>query len=72
MTMESYIATELSTEELDIVAGGARRRAEAFTSELQDVQVSTLEANRNGVRSTVFQSTDDFSAAIFEAEETGK
>ncbi len=72
MNTESHIVMEMTSEELDIVAGGAHRRAAASTTELQDVQISTLEANRNGVRSTLFQSTDDFSASIFEEEETGK
>ncbi|BAY89404.1 MULTISPECIES: CTB family bacteriocin [unclassified Tolypothrix] len=63
---------ELSSEELDNVAGGASRRAEAFTAELTDFQITTLEADRNGVRSKVFQSTDDFKAALFEEQTTGK
>ncbi|PSB18557.1 hypothetical protein C7B65_14765 [Phormidesmis priestleyi ULC007] len=71
MTSESHITVELSAEDLDLVAGGARREAAAFTAELQDVQISTLSADRNGVRSTNIQETDDFKAAIFEVTETG-
>jgi hypothetical protein len=64
-------AQELSIEELDVVAGGARRLATAHTQELTDIQVSTLEADRDGVRSSNHQQTDDFKANIFEFTETG-
>ena len=62
---------ELSTEELDSVAGGATRVAFAQTHELQDLQVSTLTATRNGITSTNLQSTDAFSAKIAEFNKTG-
>ena len=63
---------ELSSEELDLVAGGARRVAFGETAELTDVQFSSLSATRDGVESKNFQATDDFSARIFEVTETGK
>jgi hypothetical protein len=63
---------ELSSEELDIVAGGARRFATAHTQDLVDEQQSSLDADRDGVRSRNLQQTDDFKANIFEFTETGK
>ncbi len=63
---------EMSADELDIVAGGARRAAAAATQELVDVQLSDLSSNRDGVHSTNIQQTDDFKATIVEFTETGK
>jgi hypothetical protein len=63
---------ELSSEELDIVAGGARRLAIAHTQELNDYQESSLDVGRDGIHSTNYQETDDFKASIFEFTETGK
>ena len=65
-------AQELSIEELDVVAGGARRFATAHTQELNDFQESTLVSDRDGVRSHNTQETDDFKASIFEVTDTGK
>ncbi|MEH2191909.1 MAG: hypothetical protein V7K98_04495 [Nostoc sp.] len=65
-------AQELSIEELDVVAGGARRFATAHTQELNDFQESTLVADRDGVRSHNTQETDYFKASTFEATDTGK
>jgi hypothetical protein len=62
---------ELSLEELDLVAGGARRYASAHTQELNDFQESTLIADRNGVRSQNTQETNYFEASLFEVTETG-
>ena len=62
---------ELSTEDLDIIAGGATRAAAAATQELVDVQLSSLDASRGGVHSTNIQETDDFKATIVEFTETG-
>ncbi len=63
---------ELSAQELDGVAGGATRFDIAQVHDLQDLQVSTLVANRNGITSFNAQSTDDFSAAVAEYNQTGK
>ncbi len=62
---------ELSAEDLDLVAGGARRFAAAETQELTDFQASSLNSSRGGVSSTNIQETDDFKAALIEATETG-
>jgi hypothetical protein len=63
---------ELSLEELDLVAGGARRYASAHTQEANDFQESTLIADRNGVRSQNTQETNYFEASLFEVTDTGK
>ncbi len=63
---------ELSVEELDNIAGGALNIAAAQTKELIDVQANTLSADRGGVRSTNFQATDDFKAALFQINQTGQ
>jgi hypothetical protein len=63
---------ELSVEELDNIAGGALNIAAAQTKELIDVQANTLDADRGGVRSTNFQATDDFKAALFQINQTGQ
>ena len=65
-------AQELSIEELDVVAGGARRFATAHTQELNDFQESTLIVNRDGISSHNIQETDDFKASTFEFTDTGK
>jgi hypothetical protein len=62
---------ELSAEELDNIAGGAIREAQAATTELIDVNGSILEADRKGVRSSNFQFTNKFTAFIVENEQTG-
>ena len=62
---------ELSSEDLDLVAGGARRAAAAATQEVTDFQLSSLDSNRGGVSSANIQETDDFKAAILEVTETG-
>ncbi len=69
--MSNNKPVELSAEDLDIIAGGARRAAAAATQELVDVQLSNLSSNRDGVHSTNIQQTDDFKAAIVEFTETG-
>ncbi len=63
---------ELSTQELDSVAGGAIRFDIAEVQNTQELQSSKLIANRNGIISFNVQSTDDFSAAIAEFNQTGK
>ena len=62
---------ELSSEDLDLVAGGAKRFAAAETQELTDFQLSSLDSNRGGVSSANIQETDDFKSAILEVTETG-
>ncbi|EKF01883.1 MULTISPECIES: CTB family bacteriocin [unclassified Tolypothrix] len=63
---------ELSAEELDNVAGGASRFAAAATSELDDAQISSFNAGRNGIQSNNLQETVDFKAALVEFTQTGK
>ncbi|EKF01881.1 MULTISPECIES: CTB family bacteriocin [unclassified Tolypothrix] len=63
---------ELSSEELDNVAGGASRFATAATSEREDRQISSLNVGRNGIQSNNLQETVDFKAALFEFTQTGE
>ncbi len=62
---------ELSAQELDSVAGGATRIDAATVHELKDSQISGLSATRNGITSFNLQSTDDFTAAVAEFNQTG-
>lgn len=71
MAIEANGAMELSAQELDTVAGGAFNVNAAHTQNLTELNLGTLEADRNGVRSTSFQSTDDFEAAIAQLNQTG-
>jgi hypothetical protein len=63
---------ELSAQELDSVAGGAIRADVSAVHNLQDLQVSTLTATRDGIASTNLQATDDFSAYVAEFNQTGE
>ncbi len=63
---------ELSTQELDCVAGGAIRADASAVHDLKDSQVSVLTATRNGITSFNAQSTDDFSAYVAEFNQTGE
>ncbi len=62
---------ELSTQELDSVAGGAIRFDIAEIQDKQELQSSKLIASREGIISFNAQSTDDFSAAVAEFNQTG-
>ncbi len=64
-------AMELSTQELDCVAGGATRADYATVHDLKDTQLSTLTATRGGISSSNLQATDDFSATVAEFNQTG-